>query len=58
MGVSHWKNAVSPTDNWYFKQGSGHLQSYFLLLQQRKGRRESHLVFQDYALCCTIPADN
>lgn len=41
-----------------FKQGSGHLQSYFLLLQQCKGRRESHLVFQDYTRCCTIPADN
>ena len=41
-----------------FKQGSGHLQSYFLLLQQCKGRRESHLVFQEFVRCCTISTDN
>ena len=41
-----------------FKHGSGHLQSYFLFLQQCKERRKSHLVFQETCLCCIITADN
>ena len=41
-----------------FKQGSGHLQSYFLFLQQCKERRKSHLVFQDLVQCCIFSADN